>query len=141
MFYFALLISAIFTIGYYHPDEHYQIIEFAEMKLGHISPMDLPWEYQAGIRPMLQPFICYLSFKFLSFFGITDPYQLSLFLRLLTAFYAAVVVSSFVKNTQYLINPGLLLIYKPLSYFIWFIPFLSTRFSSETWVRFSRFGN
>lgn len=137
LFYTILIISAIFSVGYYHPDEHYQIIEFAEMKLGHISATDLPWEYEEGIRPTLQPFICYLCFRFLSFFGIGDPYQLALFLRLLTALYAAVVVSYFVKNTQHLINPRFIVVYKLLSYFIWFIPFLSVRFSSETWAGLS----
>jgi len=137
VFYLLLLISAIFSLGYYHPDEHYQIIEFAEMKLGHINATDLPWEYAAGIRPMLQPFICYHSFRLLSSLGITDPYQLSLFLRLLTALFAAIVVPRFIKTTQNLISPGLVVSYKYLSYFLWFIPVLSVRFSSETWAGLS----
>ena len=43
-------ISAIFNNGYYHPDEHYQIIEFAELKTGNNQQSDLAWEYTAKIR-------------------------------------------------------------------------------------------
>lgn len=137
IFYFTLFISAIFSLGYHHPDEHYQIIEFAKMKSGAIATKDLAWEYNAGIRPMLQPLICYITFQIPSFFGINDPYQLSLFLRLLTALYTAIAVSSFVKNTSHLVDPSLMLTYKMLSYFLWFIPFIGVRFSSETWAGLS----
>jgi phosphatidylinositol glycan class B len=137
IFYLLLFIAATLSLGYYHADEHYQIIEFAQMKLGNVKATDLPWEYEAAIRPTLQPFICYHSFRLLSYLGITDPYQLSLFLRLLTALFAAAVIPRFIKHTQHLISPSLVLSYKYLSYFLWFIPVLSVRFSSETWAGLS----
>lgn len=35
-------VAAWCTIGYHHPDEHFQIWEFANYKLGRISASDLP---------------------------------------------------------------------------------------------------
>lgn len=46
---------AIYNNGFYHYDEHYQLIEFAEFKSGHNKPSDLAWEYHAQIRSAVQP--------------------------------------------------------------------------------------
>ena len=46
----SLLISSIFSVGFFHPDEHYQILEFANYKMGNINPTQLPWEFHEKIR-------------------------------------------------------------------------------------------
>ncbi len=47
---FALhVLGAWFSAGWQHPDEHYQIIEFARYLLGEISSDGLPWEFGAGM--------------------------------------------------------------------------------------------
>ncbi len=125
------LITAYNSVGFYHADEHYQIIEFAGSKLGTHNPNELAWEYNAQIRPAMQPAICYLIFKTLIFFKITNPYSQTFILRLLTAILSLFVITFFVKQTENLFKnkKG----YYLLSYFLWFIPFISVRFSSETW--------
>ncbi|WP_106831233.1 hypothetical protein [Parabacteroides pacaensis] len=40
---------AIHSSGYYHPDEHFQIIEFAGLKAGWNQAADLPWENEKFI--------------------------------------------------------------------------------------------
>jgi len=78
VFIFAFIvygITAYQSSGYYHADEHYQIIEFAGSKLGTHTSDELAWEYKAAIRPALQPTICYLVFSILHFFHIDDPYS------------------------------------------------------------------
>ena len=51
------IITAFFSVGYHQLDEHYQILEFANYKLGLTYPGYLAWEFDAHIRPSLQPLI------------------------------------------------------------------------------------
>jgi phosphatidylinositol glycan class B len=141
IYYWILFIAAIVYFitaynshGYIDPDEHFQIIEFARLKMGMNSPDAMPWEYTYQIRPTIQPFICFLLFKFLNFIHITDLYTLGFFLRLLTALLALYSIHRFVRCTEHFItNENAKTFYYLLSYLIWFIPFLSVHFGSETW--------
>ena len=73
------------SVGHYHDDEYFQILDFAALKLGFVMQDTVMWEYQAGIRSGFQPFIAYTIVKMLSFFNITSPFVWSFYLRLLTA--------------------------------------------------------
>ncbi len=134
---FLYLTTAVNSSGYYHPDEHYQIIEFAELKLGKAIPQDLPWEYNARIRSAIQPFICYNIIALANSIGIQDPYDQAIILRSLTALLALICIQSFVRSTLSLVEPALQKSYILLAYFLWFLPFINVRFSSETWSGFS----
>lgn len=140
-FHVIVLITAIFwcvltaynSSGYYHPDEHYQIVEFARYKLGSDRPNDLAWEYNAAIRSAFQPAICFVVFRLCNGIGLEDPYLQAFALRLLTAILSLTATLFFVKKTL----PQLPIIYHKafivLSCFLWFLPFINVRFSSETW--------
>src|SRR5690349_17655776 len=54
------LVAAWFNDGYLNADEHYQIIEFAQYKLGLQSSAALAWEFPAHMRPALQPWLAAL---------------------------------------------------------------------------------
>ena len=56
----ATLVTAWFSVTFYFPDEHYQVLEFVSYKLGVTRAGDLPWEYSARIRPWLQPLLYFL---------------------------------------------------------------------------------
>lgn len=127
------ILMAIVSSGYYHPDEHYQLIEFARFKLGWNSVNDLPWEYRAAIRSGFQPFLCYIIFKSCAGLGITDPYALVLILRLLTAILSIAIISFFVGKTIEQVPIQYRKLYVVLAFFLWFLPFINVRFSSETW--------
>jgi len=66
LIYFILFITIIYCFtaynssGFHQPDEHFQIIEFANYKLGNTKPQDLSWEFKAEIRPTIQPALTYL---------------------------------------------------------------------------------
>lgn len=72
-------IIAFYTDGYFHPDEHYQLIEFAGSKTGHTNENDLAWEYQEQMRPTLQPWIAYTILSVLKIFT-TNPFSQLFFL-------------------------------------------------------------
>ncbi len=141
VYYYILFIAAIaYTVtafnsrGYFHADEHFQIIEFARLKLGLNSPDHMPWEYGDQIRSTIQPVICLIVFKLLYALNISDPYLLSFFVRLLSALFALYSIHLFIIHTSpFIKNRYLRITYSLLSFFIWFVPFISVRFSSETW--------
>lgn len=120
--------------GFYHADEHYQIIEFAGLKSGTHSAEELAWEFKAQIRPMLQPSICFIVFNVLDTIKIRDPYTQAFVLRMLSAILALIIISSFIKQTiNSIADINAKRAYCLLSFCMWFIPFISVRFSSETW--------
>lgn len=126
-------ITAYNSHGYIQEDEHYQIIEFAQLKLGLTEPHYLPWEYHQQMRSAFQPTVAYAVFSFCKIFSITDPYILAFILRLLTAFLAIFIITQFVKATVNLIEERYQRAYIVFSYLFWFLPFINVRFSSEAW--------
>ncbi|WP_326992553.1 hypothetical protein [Chitinophaga sp. 212800010-3] len=143
LFYTALVALIIFGIaayncqGYYHPDEHYQIIEFAGLKTGTNSGLQLPWEYAAQVRPSLQPYLCLFVFRSLALVNVADPYQCAFALRMLTAIVAVLIVSFFVHTYMPAQHRNKQVVFILLSFFLWYMPYLSTRFSSEIWAGLS----
>jgi phosphatidylinositol glycan class B len=126
-------LSAIFSIGYFHFDEHFQVIEFAELKSGHNSISDLAWEYGSRIRSSFQPILAHLGIQFFRMLSIRDPYMIMTLLRIITAVIALVSITFFVKRTAFLIETKMLFWYQLTSYFLCFIPFINVRFSSEAY--------
>jgi phosphatidylinositol glycan class B len=126
-------ITAIFSNSYYHPDEHYQIVEFAELKSGNNLSFDLAWEYRAQIRCALQPTLLFLLFNGLRTFGITDVFKLMMIVRLLTALLSVYVLRNFISNTKRFFQNKYHLLYTITCYFLWFLPFIYVRFSSESY--------
>jgi phosphatidylinositol glycan class B len=126
-------LTAYLSNGYYHPDEHYQIIEFAGIIEGTNTARDLAWEYNAQIRPAIQPAICYLLFKACDFFSIANPYDKAFLLRLITSLLSVVAIYFFTNSCRNMISNKNWKLFLILSYFIWFLPFINVRFSSESW--------
>ncbi len=127
------LCAAWFSTGFHAADEHYQLIAFAEAKLGN-QPIDqMSWEYDARIRSAFMPSLCLAVFKGASAVGLNDPFALSFLLRLLTALFALWAIRCFVGAVRGNVPPGLWRPFLLLSFFLWFLPFLGVRFASETW--------
>ena len=130
----ALCLTAFFSLGYYHPDEHYQLLEFARTKLYPSNKVDLPWEYAARMRPAFQPFIAFVVAKMLELMHVTNPFAIARCLRMLSALLAFCAMYSIYTSfkTQFesaLVRKWFLL----LSFFYWFLLFDGVRFSSENW--------
>lgn len=127
---FVFCLTAIRSTGFYHADEHYQLLEFANKKLNPDSPWSLTWEHEAQIRPSLQVAIAVLAITGIKSIGIEDPANHALALRLLTAILAIISIYHFSRSSsqderKYRISLWI--------YLLWVIPFISVRFSSETW--------
>jgi phosphatidylinositol glycan class B len=129
-----LIITAFFSTGYYHFDEHFQILEFAGLKLKMTVAANLPWEYQYQMRPAIQPAIVVLMSHLLNISGVNNPFTIALFSRLLSAAMAFLgmylIYNAFIKT---ILNDILKYWFAILSFFLWFMIFNNVRFSSENW--------
>jgi phosphatidylinositol glycan class B len=72
-------------------------------------------------------------FKTCEFFSIINPYSQTIVLRLITAIISLLIIHFFTNTCRKFIAPEYWKIFLILSYFLWFLPFLNVRFSSETW--------
>ncbi len=127
--------AAYFSRGYYHPDEHYQILEFAGHKLGFFPKIALPWEFDALIRPSLHPFLAMGVIQLCRAIGITESFDWAMILRFISGalslwvFYAlSRPLSAAFERPD---SSRILLL--AAAVFCWFMPILSVRFSSENW--------
>lgn len=126
-------IASFFSEGFHHFDEHFQLIEFANYKLGYIDASELSWEFHHRIRPTFQPGIIFIFYKIYHFIGFDDPFIFTFFLRLFASFLSLTGVylfyNAFKNNIQ---NTSLRLWFLVLSLFTWFILYNHVRFSSES---------
>jgi GPI mannosyltransferase 3 len=127
------MLTAFFSNGYYHADEHYQVIEFAGVKSGKVNPNELAWEYREMVRPALQPVLASIIFNISDKACMQDPYTKSLILRIITALFALWAIYTFTLSCRTFIPKGYWNLFVFLSFFLWFLPFLNVRFSSESW--------
>ena len=123
--------AAIFSSGFHHFDEHFQIFEFIALKLGQTSANDLPWEFKNQIRPWFQPFSYLMFYNFLKLFGITSPVTMATLIRLLTSLLAwcsLVMLGKAAKQwfkTERSYTTAIFLLH-----FSWFVPYIHARTSS-----------
>jgi phosphatidylinositol glycan class B len=125
--------TAWYSSGWMHGDEHYQIIEFAAAKAGLVPVESLAWEYAAQIRPALQPALAWVVMEVCQLAGCSNPFTTVFFLRLFTALLAVTIIWLFARSVRHFIRPHQWPWFLFFSFFIWFLPMLNVRFSSETW--------
>ena len=130
----ALLLASVFTVGFHHADEHFQLLEFANYKLGNTELSNLTWEYGSRLRPTLQPTIAVGVIKLLNLFGIQDPFYIAFFLRLLSAGFALFSMHLLFKvYKDKFQNPTLKYWFLLASFLLWITIYVGARFSSENW--------
>ncbi len=129
----VFLITAWFSVGYHHPDEHFQVLEFCNYKLG-LSPLsDLPWEYLTYCRPTIQPFIAYFFARAAMMAGMYNPFVIVFLLRVCAALLTWAVSCRLVVALSPLLKTPIahkLLPHCMLG--LWFVPYIGVRFSAET---------
>ena len=66
------LVTCITATGFYHPDQHFSIIEFSSWQLGKESGVSYVWEFTHFVRPSLQIYMFSGYYKF-CLLNINDP--------------------------------------------------------------------
>ncbi|MDZ4822414.1 MAG: hypothetical protein SH856_03040 [Flavobacteriales bacterium] len=132
LFFVAYIITAIFCEGFFHVDEHFQILEFANWKMGHIPAGDLPWEFAEKMRPALQPALACAVWEMWDAMGYYTPFRVITVLRLLSALMAFAVAALMLRkiNSDFPATNKWNLF---LMFGLWFSLFCGVRFSSENW--------
>ncbi|MFT6716746.1 MAG: phosphatidylinositol glycan class B [Saprospiraceae bacterium] len=130
----SFILAAVFSTGYHHFDEHFQILEFAGLKLGMTEAQNLPWEFREQMRPAIQPGLTVLLYKTLSFFGMSSPFTFTLFTRLLTALLSFTAVHFiYLHFKAEFISEQIKKWFLYFSFLLWIIVYNGVRFSSENW--------
>jgi phosphatidylinositol glycan class B len=131
---FCLLFAAFFSTGFHHFDEHFQILEFARVKLISAPPTEIPWEFEAEMRSSLQPWLVIVAHKILGFLNLENPFLATRILRLLTAILSWTALVTLLKTFEKEVpEKWLKRLVIPLSFFFWLSVYSGVRFSSENW--------
>jgi phosphatidylinositol glycan class B len=118
--------------GFFHEDEHFQLIEFANYKMGNVEAADLPWEFAEKMRPTFQVGMVYVVLNLLHAAGIHDPFTATTVLRVIAAILSFMALYTFFNRYKpELIKKQSVYWFAALSFFLWYVPFISVRFSSE----------
>jgi phosphatidylinositol glycan class B len=128
------ILTAFASQGYLQADEHFQVLEFADYKLGITPAADLPWEFQQQIRPALQPAIAVGVIRVARAGGLLSPFAQAFLLRLVSAVLAILLYAWMSRRFSPDASDesaGRMLL--ALAILLWFVPTLSVRFSSENW--------
>lgn len=124
------LLAAWTSFGFHQPDEHFQILEWANHFLG-LNPDAslLRWEHAAMIRPWFQPLLHAAFMKPFVALGIHDPFTHAFLCRLLYGLANVWALWSLWRffSKRYLLDPVLFL----WASMLWFLPYLHIRTSSE----------
>ncbi len=124
------ILYCITAVGFYHPDQHFQIIEFSSYQLGEHNSATSVWELAAQIRPTLQVYLFSAFVKGCRLVHIDNPYMQLTVLRLIFGLlvwgvFNRVAIHYFRDNKKVL---WLVLLLVNLS---WTFPYTRTLYSSE----------
>jgi GPI mannosyltransferase 3 len=120
----------VWALGYFHPDEHFQLLEFANWYAARTPSADMPWEFHAQMRPSLQVWAVIALRNTMLALGWDQPFHLTFLLRLLSA--AALLWAGW-RVLRHIERDTLRWRMAILGLTLWFVPLLSVRFSSESW--------
>ncbi len=123
---------SIFSVGYHHPDEHFQVLEFCNYKMGGTPATQLPMEFAMQCRAAMLPFIAYCFGKLFYALHIYNHFILVMVLRL-----AMGLANWLISYKMYFIlqkeisTQSAKLVFAISLFALWFVPYTSVRFSSE----------
>ncbi len=128
---FLYLIAAVVAFWYWHPDEHYQVSEFASYKLGITPLKHLPWEFHNTMRSGILPFISFLISKTTMSLGVFNPFLTEAICRILSTI---LFLFSYHKLLRLLSEEFQMTTprFYQWSLFFWVLPIVMIRFSSES---------
>ena len=126
------LISALNAIGYWHPDQHHSIIEFATYKLG-ITPAELmAREFPEQVRSTIQVYLFLGFYKAMQCLQLGDPYTAHTILRVITSLLNFILYNYIILRTFRNDGRQTLYILLLIANFSWTLPYIRTLFNSES---------
>ena len=130
----GLLVQLLFSItatGFYHTDQHFQVIEFSSHQSGEPNSMSVLWESENPVRSTVQVYMFTAWHWLINTIGIHNSFLeltlLRIILGLLMFAVFSIIAMHYFKNEQKIILYSVLLLLN----FSWFLPYTKTLFSSE----------
>ncbi|MCP4912430.1 MAG: hypothetical protein GY909_04875 [Oligoflexia bacterium] len=122
-----ILVCSFFSAGFLHPDEHYQILELINLKMGGYTDLSIfNWDFNLKIRSWFQPALYYFLLKPFSFL---DPFSQAFLIRLFNGVLGIFAIKKCLDTFDLKEDIQKSLLYVIL---IWFVPFFLVRTSSES---------
>jgi phosphatidylinositol glycan class B len=122
-----IVITAYFSVGFYHPDEHFQVLELLNLKItGIYHPHIFNWDFTEKMRSWVQPGFYLLIAKIV----LPNPFVLAFILRLfqgLLGLFALKKLSEVFFTEKKDQEQSLI-----FAICTWFTPFILVRTSSES---------
>lgn len=126
------MVSALFSEGFHHFDEHFQIFEFMNYKLGKTPVEALPWEFRHQIRSWLLPSFFFPIAKLYHYFGFENPFVFATFVRIIMGAFSFWCTHQLMTSLKKEFNRE---DHYSLTYLLaqcsWFIPYIHVRTSGE----------
>ncbi len=127
-----VVVTAYFSVTYFHPDEHFQILEFVGHKLGTTAAPDMPWEFGARMRSWMQPAAYYALARAARVLGIRDVFFIAFLFRLASGVFGWFALSVMLRTTlRWAPDDEVRLAQLRATTLLGFLPFLAVRTSSE----------
>lgn len=136
--YFAIgalfyVLAALVSVGFFHPDQHFQTLEFAHIKTNSTNEDHMVWEYYAHIRPWTQPYAYVAIIGGLKTIGVNNPFVHDAIIRLATGMVGMAALILFCISLSHWLplvaqKRWLAIVFG----LFWLFPFHNTRTSSET---------
>ncbi len=136
----TLALSLAFTVAaalasdsVFQVDEHFQVVEFAGLKLGVTPASALPWEHAARIRPWMQPGAFTWLARGLQGAGVEDPFVLMRAFRLASGLLSWAALAALLLAVRAWLPSARWRRVAYLSLALpYFVPYLAARVSSES---------
>jgi phosphatidylinositol glycan class B len=127
------LLAALVSVGFFHPDQHFQTLEYAHIKVSPVNEDRMVWEYHSRIRPWTQPYAYMAIITGLKAVGIDNPFVHDAVIRLATAAIGMTALYLFaVAMAPWMPHAGQRRWLAIVFGLFWLFPFHFTRTSSET---------
>jgi phosphatidylinositol glycan class B len=98
-----VFIVSFFSEGFYHPDEHYVLLEWVDL-IGHWTSrpeITATFEFKEGIRPWIQVGIFFILQKVFNLIGMGSPFLIAFFLRVITGIMGLWVLINLSKKVDH----------------------------------------
>jgi len=135
------VIQAIQAVGYFHPDQHFSIIEFASYKLGFSSADQMAWEFPNKVRPTIQVYLFLGYYHLMDLLNLGEAYISLAILRVIVVLINFLLFNYVITREFKSENQNLLIIVLLVANFSWFYPYHKTMFNSENFGAIFYFGS
>jgi GPI mannosyltransferase 3 len=127
-----VMVTSYFSVTFFHPDEHYQVVELVGLKLGRTTETNLPWEFHERMRAWLQPAAYTAIARAAETIGLRDPFALAWLWRMASGLLAWGAIRSMIRTSLGWCDGRTSAIVQIRAIaLLGFVPYLAVRTSSE----------